>query len=374
MVGKRDDFTRATKDLLSRRVGTECSNPKCQKRTSGPNISGDGIVNIGVAAHITAASPGGPRYDSSLSKSHRSSHSNGIWLCQACAKLIDDDAVGLAAGDLHEWKKTAERRARTRVESSEVSNLVILSGALLVGATTQTSSVQELISRFPSIASGFITGVPSAKPRKLMFDEVERFAKKVKSEDIGLIIESLPSLLESGGIDSLTVLFNFLDVLIETRAHHPELATNSTEVIRMLDRMITRVETATGLVPLQKATFLELLATVGLTFGTDLFFSRYLRASDEANLVDASVEELRKTLIWSPNEYYGDYETAVQQLKGCLRNPNYRLAHAYQTLLLAVTESRPIDAIVEEFGLDIGVRRLISGFRLNLGSENKGPA
>lgn len=62
----RDDFDQKTKDTLFRRAGAICSNPSCHQGTSGPHSDAEKAINIGVAAHITAASVGGPRYDSTL--------------------------------------------------------------------------------------------------------------------------------------------------------------------------------------------------------------------------------------------------------------------------------------------------------------------
>lgn len=106
----RDDFSRSTIDRMARRVGMRCSNPECRRPTAGPDASG-GATNIGVAAHITAASPNGPRYDESLSSEERRSLSNGIWLCQTHAKIIDDDEMTYPASILREWKETAEHMA-----------------------------------------------------------------------------------------------------------------------------------------------------------------------------------------------------------------------------------------------------------------------
>jgi hypothetical protein len=66
--------------------------------TSGPDGDG-GVTNIGVAAHISAASPGGARYDEALTSEVRSDITNGIWLCQTHAKLIDDDELTYTRGD-----------------------------------------------------------------------------------------------------------------------------------------------------------------------------------------------------------------------------------------------------------------------------------
>ena len=55
----RDDFDKETKETLARRVGYLCSNPSCRKPTSGPQTDPAKAINLGVAAHITAASLGG---------------------------------------------------------------------------------------------------------------------------------------------------------------------------------------------------------------------------------------------------------------------------------------------------------------------------
>ena len=115
----RHDFPARTKDTLARRVGMRCSNPACQKLTSGPQSDPNKALNIGVAAHIAAASTGGPRYASSQSKGQRSSIENGIWLCQNCAKLVDSDEARFTVAVLRQWKANAEAAARYALETSE---------------------------------------------------------------------------------------------------------------------------------------------------------------------------------------------------------------------------------------------------------------
>ena len=105
----RDDFNSQIKDTLSKRVGLRCSNPNCRALTAGPNSAKDKATNIGVAAHIAAASINGPRYDASMTPSDRSSIENGIWLCQSCAKLIDSDIFKYTVELIQEWKSDAEK-------------------------------------------------------------------------------------------------------------------------------------------------------------------------------------------------------------------------------------------------------------------------
>jgi hypothetical protein len=115
-----DDFSERVKTTLASRVGNLCSNPKCRALTSGPQIDPTKALNVGVAAHITAASPGGPRYDPSLSPEQRSGHENGIWLCQTDAKLVDNDAIRFPADQLKKWKSDAEQEAFDRIGRTAV--------------------------------------------------------------------------------------------------------------------------------------------------------------------------------------------------------------------------------------------------------------
>lgn len=112
----RDDFKSPTKDLLARRVGYRCSNPGCRQPTSGPQADPNGAINIGVAAHITAASSDGPRYDPRLTSEQRCAPENGIWLCQSCGKLVDNDKVRYTIEVLRDWKDRAETTAARELE------------------------------------------------------------------------------------------------------------------------------------------------------------------------------------------------------------------------------------------------------------------
>lgn len=78
MGAVRGDFPTRVKKVLAERVAVRWSNPDCQRTTSGPNSDAEKSVNIGVAAHITAAAPGGPRYDASLPNKERKSAENRI--------------------------------------------------------------------------------------------------------------------------------------------------------------------------------------------------------------------------------------------------------------------------------------------------------
>ena len=116
----RDDFSQSVKDLLANRVGWKCSNPNCRKPTRGAGVEKTSIINIGVAAHITAASKGGPRYDENITVQERKSFENGIWLCQSCSKLIDSDEIRYTVDILKRWKDISEQMAVLELEDVTV--------------------------------------------------------------------------------------------------------------------------------------------------------------------------------------------------------------------------------------------------------------
>ncbi len=111
MAKSRDDFKETTKWAIARRVGYCCSKPECGKSTEGPHTENSKFLSVGVAAHITAASPKGPRYDPDLTQEERKDASNGIWLCETHAKLIDKDHERYPVSILINWRAAAEAKA-----------------------------------------------------------------------------------------------------------------------------------------------------------------------------------------------------------------------------------------------------------------------
>jgi hypothetical protein len=107
----RDDFPEPIRRALAARVNYRCSNPDCSAQTSGPQVEPAKALNVGVAAHITGAAPGGPRYDATLTPDERTDIANGVWLCQTCAKLVDNDPARFSAAALRDWKTKAEQQA-----------------------------------------------------------------------------------------------------------------------------------------------------------------------------------------------------------------------------------------------------------------------
>ncbi len=108
MGNNRDDFTTTTKRILAQRVAYKCSRPECRKQTIGPHRKEEKVTMVGVAAHIKAAAPRGPRYDNLLTPEERINIKNGIWLCPSCSTLIDKDPDKFPIEVLNEWKARSE--------------------------------------------------------------------------------------------------------------------------------------------------------------------------------------------------------------------------------------------------------------------------
>ena len=133
-MSNRDDFSEQVKQILRDRVGGLCSNPRCRASTTGPHTNPEKRLSIGVAAHITAASPEGPRYNPALSNKERSSANNGIWLCSNCADMIDKDEASYSIGILIEWKMQAEAEQNNKLinpsykAGTTFNNTVVING------------------------------------------------------------------------------------------------------------------------------------------------------------------------------------------------------------------------------------------------------
>src|SRR5208337_3409097 len=106
---------------LAERAAYICSNPACRRITIGPDQSASSLsIKTGKGAHICAASPLGPRYDMSQTPAQRANIDNRIWLCGACADLIDKNAgAGYPADHIRKWKKTHEALMLQCLEGSK---------------------------------------------------------------------------------------------------------------------------------------------------------------------------------------------------------------------------------------------------------------
>ena len=108
---KRENFNDKTRKILYQRAGGICSNPSCGKMTLDPSLKiNKKSTNVGIAAHICAASKNGPRYNDCKTKEERISIENAIWLCASCANLIDkNNGCDYPTEILKVWEKKHEK-------------------------------------------------------------------------------------------------------------------------------------------------------------------------------------------------------------------------------------------------------------------------
>ena len=165
----RDNFSKKDIEILRTRVANRCSNPKCRVVTTGPNHNQDKATIVGDAAHICAASKGGPRYDPKMTSKERKSINNAIWLCKNCAREIDVDSNSYPTALLHEWKKIAEKKANEELSNPlfnqrEVNNEIINSISSLYSGIPPSSlySTQNLIN---NVISAHVKRLEKIDPR-----------------------------------------------------------------------------------------------------------------------------------------------------------------------------------------------------------------
>lgn len=173
MENNRDDFSSVIKDVLAKRVGNLCSN--CRQPTVGANEVPNKATSIGIAAHITAAAPGGPRYNIDLQAEERRDIGNGIWLCGNCSILIDKDPLQYTVDVLYEWKLKAEDESRQRLRGGfpptpapvaivvQKKSIPILEADLIGGGRSR--SPRGYSNKNPTeIHDGMLVMVPGNKP------------------------------------------------------------------------------------------------------------------------------------------------------------------------------------------------------------------
>ncbi|GHH42213.1 hypothetical protein [Lentzea cavernae] len=152
-MDQRANFSAATKKLLAARAGYQCSVLNCGRLTVGPGPGAADVVYTGMAAHILAAAPDGPRGTGGLSATERSSAENGIWCCYAHGKAIDtDDGRLYSTEELRAWKRLHEARKAAEVHGMAVDrfglveSISVNSGPGCLSGRTFELSMRNVIS------------------------------------------------------------------------------------------------------------------------------------------------------------------------------------------------------------------------------------
>jgi hypothetical protein len=144
----RENFTSSVREQIAASAGHQCSFPTCNQRTVGPGPSSQFVSKSGYAAHIYAASAGGPRGQGGLTASELRGAGNGIWLCGKHAKLIDNNkGVAYPPETLLSYKALHEARVLLEHEGlyppiGWLHELTVVQGPLF--STPQTLQLAKL--------------------------------------------------------------------------------------------------------------------------------------------------------------------------------------------------------------------------------------
>jgi len=148
----RDDFPKSVKEAVAKRAAYLCSRPDCRVPTIGPHTDPSKASSVGLAAHITAAARGGPRYDPSLTAPQRSAPDNAIWLCALHGREVDTDPPRYTVHELRAWKAMAERDAANALGQT-VSSPTADAATSVSGAALRDQRIKDLTRAYNTIGT-----------------------------------------------------------------------------------------------------------------------------------------------------------------------------------------------------------------------------
>jgi hypothetical protein len=149
---RESDFPPAVVRLLAERAGYLCS--VGGEATVGPATNPNKRLSDGIAAHITAAARGAPRFDEKLTVAERSSAENGIWVCSQHARRIDSDSGGYTVTLLRGLKRVRETRASLQLQrQTESSRLKLIDLANAVSKYDVFEALNSQPYRYETLAA-----------------------------------------------------------------------------------------------------------------------------------------------------------------------------------------------------------------------------
>lgn len=235
----RDNFSPKTKRQIEKRAGSHCSDPSCRRLTISANSDGTDEINLGVAAHICAAAPGGPRYDENQTPAERQSAENGIWMCSLHGTSVDAKDSKYTVELLREWKAQVLKDAWRAAHYNE--------GPL--APTWRTPTTGELSTRVRTAAAADLDVFrrsekwPSTNiPLTL---EVDGLRDPVSTSVLATALATLDDLIVVAppGMGKTTTLFQIAEVLLAKFNVSPiivPLGDWSTEGVTVLESVLKR--------------------------------------------------------------------------------------------------------------------------------------
>lgn len=235
----RDEFTEKTKLQIAKRAGGLCSDPSCRRDTIGSNSDGDGEINLGTAAHICAAAPGGPRYDPNQTRAQRRSPDNGIWMCKLHGTAVDARDSKFTVELLHQWKAQAQKDSWRRVLYNDVPH----------GPAVQAPTEAELSTRLRAAAAADLDVFrrldkwPSTAIALTL--EVDGLSDPVSTSALATALTTLDDLIlvAPPGMGKTTTLFQIAEAVLANGNGSPivvQLGDWSTDGAALLESVLKR--------------------------------------------------------------------------------------------------------------------------------------
>lgn len=235
----RHEFSAKTKHQIGQRAGWLCSDPSCRQLTVGSNSDGTGETNLGLAAHICAAAPGGPRYDEKQTPEQRKSVDNGIWMCRQHGTAVDAKDSKYTSKLLHEWKAQAQK----------YSWQATLYGKGPLALVSRTPTTDELHNRIRAAAAADLRVFqlsgkwPSTSITLTL--EVGGFEDPVSTSMLGAALPNLDDLIlvAPPGVGKTAALFQIAEALLAKGDASPiivPLGDWSTDSATLLESIVKR--------------------------------------------------------------------------------------------------------------------------------------
>ncbi|MCW2097972.1 UNVERIFIED_ORG: hypothetical protein EDF86_1735 [Pseudomonas psychrophila] len=212
---ERHDFLHSTVQRLRDRAGNVCSFPGCHVHTHGSAITGEKAVGVGVACHIKAAAPRGPRYHREQTKDERRHIDNGIWMCQTHSKLVDADDSAYSVATLLEWKQKAEARSNSLINQKSFTKdevkAAVEEGTVSVLQRWVSKSADPFDTPLAEAIQGYEAGLEALDPRfKVQVDKVDGYFNHIinaaqDTVSLQLILQDLDQL--EGFLEAERALF-----------------------------------------------------------------------------------------------------------------------------------------------------------------------
>jgi hypothetical protein len=149
MTNRDPDPLESQVKILYGKNGGRCAYPKCGISLVIPNQHAeDQPKNVGKVAHITAASPGGPRYDANLTVTQRRSEWNLILLCGPHHDAVDTQLEFHTIQFLRDAKTANEERVSRgyyySIGSVGFTHLEIVCKGITIGSGRAPATIDTL--------------------------------------------------------------------------------------------------------------------------------------------------------------------------------------------------------------------------------------